>query len=307
LAGLRFSWLTLATVLTILTYYGRALRWAVMVRALGREPELGRLFSATAMGFTAIVLFGRAGEFVRPYLISVKEKVSFSSQLAAWFIERVCDMLAALLIFGYALALVGHSAAKVGPALQLTLRTGGYVVTIVGLACLFIMAAFSRSSDWSSRRIDALLTVLPDKWRGRISEFMSSFIIGAGCTRSAKALFELAGYTLLEWALLAFVYVASLKAFPSLSHLGVTDALILLGFVAFGSMVQLPGIGGGVQVATILVMTEIFRTPLEVASGLALINYVLGFVVVALIGIPLMLHEGFNWRKLREMEKETVL
>ena len=59
------------------------------------RPDVGlrSLISATAVGFTAVVFFGRPGEFVRPWLISVRERVPFSSQLAAWFIERIFDLL----------------------------------------------------------------------------------------------------------------------------------------------------------------------------------------------------------------------
>ena len=59
------------------------------------------LLSATVIGFTAITLFGRPGEFVRPYLIALKEKVPVTSQLAAWLLERIFDLLMALLLFGF--------------------------------------------------------------------------------------------------------------------------------------------------------------------------------------------------------------
>ena len=38
-----------------------------------------------------MVILGRAGELVRPYLISLKEQVPFSSQMAAWLLERILD------------------------------------------------------------------------------------------------------------------------------------------------------------------------------------------------------------------------
>jgi hypothetical protein len=42
---------------------------------------MSKLLTATVIGFTAITLFGRAGDFVRPYLIAVKEQVPLTSQL----------------------------------------------------------------------------------------------------------------------------------------------------------------------------------------------------------------------------------
>lgn len=302
LLRVHWLWLLAAALISLTTYYGRALRWAVMLRGLNRQPSVWRLFSATAVGFTAIILFGRAGELVRPYLISVKEKVSFSSQLAAWVIERICDLLAALLIFGSALALVGRSEAKVGPALQWTLRVGGYLAAFIGISSVLLFVALSRSSGGAARRVLDSLGFLPERWQARIRDFLGSFSAGAECTRSLPGVLSLAAYTALEWGLIILCYMASFQAFPALAGLGLTDVMILLGFVAFGSLVQIPGIGGGVQVATILVLTEIFRIPLEVATGIALIHYVITFIVILPIGIPLLVHDGINWRKLKEME-----
>lgn len=307
LVRMRWPWLLAAALLSLSTYYGRALRWAVMIRGINRQPNIWRLFSATAVGFTAIILFGRAGELVRPYLISVKEKVTFSSQLAAWVIERICDLLAALLIFGSALALVGRSGAKLGPALQWTLQVGGYLAAFIGVSCVLLFVALSRSSGGAGQRILDASGFLPERWQTKIRDFLSSFSSGAECTRSLSGVFSLAAYTALEWGLIILCYVAFFQAFPALAGLGLTDALILLGFAAFGSLVQIPGIGGGVQVATILVLTEIFRIPLEVATGISLVNYIITFIVITPIGLPLLVREGLNWRKLKEMEGGNLL
>src|ERR1041384_7646633 len=74
LSGLDWSWLALAAILAYATYYGRVLRWAVFLRPLRPKPGMWNLLKATVIGFTAVIFFGRPGEIVRPYLISVKEK-----------------------------------------------------------------------------------------------------------------------------------------------------------------------------------------------------------------------------------------
>src|SRR6266536_4347707 len=78
LAGLQWHWLLAAALCANSTYWVRALRWAVLIRPVRQHPRLANLFTATVIGFTAVTIFGRAGEFVRPYLISVKERVPFS-------------------------------------------------------------------------------------------------------------------------------------------------------------------------------------------------------------------------------------
>ena len=47
-------------------------------------------------------LSGRPGELIRPYLIAVREKTPFSSQMAIWLLERIWDLLIVLAMFGFA-------------------------------------------------------------------------------------------------------------------------------------------------------------------------------------------------------------
>ncbi|RPI08823.1 MAG: UPF0104 family protein, partial [Acidobacteriales bacterium] len=303
LLGLRWGWLLSAAFIALVSYYGRALRWRVMIRHLKPHPSLWGLFSATAIGFTAIVIFGRAGELARPYLISAKERVSFSSQLAAWLLERICDLLAALLIFAFALIQVGRSGVKAGPGLQWAMNVGGYVAGLAGLCCLlvfFLLRQYSRSME---QRLSAGLGFLPDHWRSKVQDLVNSFVLGVESTRQRGALLWLCLYTLLEWGLIVLCYFALFRSFPALAGLGITDVLILIGFVAFGSLVQIPGVGGGMQVVSIVVLTEIFHIPLEVAGGIALVIWVVTFVVIVPLGLLLAVHEGLNWKNLKEMEK----
>ena len=152
-ATLRWKWVGLACLFALATYFGRALRWAVLLKPVKPKPGIWNLFSATVIGFTAIALLGRPGEFVRPYLISVKEGVPFSSQLAAWLLERIYDLLMALAVFGFALGRVQNSGVVVGKGLGWVLAIGGWFVgltSIVILAILLVIRHFSEEMKSSS-------------------------------------------------------------------------------------------------------------------------------------------------------------
>lgn len=307
LLKLNWSWLALSAILGILTYYARALRWAVMLRPLKPSPKLFGLFSATAIGFTAIVIFGRPGEIVRPYLISTKEKVPFSSQLAAWLIERIFDMLTALLIFGFAMTQVARSHLAADSLLAWVLKGGGYVAAVVATATLSVFILFRQSSVRLKERLQGGLEFLPERVLAKVSKLLESFILGIECVKDSRNLLSLAFYTVVEWILIVLCFLACLKAFPALSSLGMVAALVLVGFVAFGSLVQIPGIGGGQQIMIVVVLTEVFHQPLEIASGMALVNYFMTFLIIVPFGLILLLHEGLNLKKLKEMEeKEPV-
>ena len=146
---LRWPWLAAASVLAYATYFGRALRWAVFLRPLRPHPRMGDLMKATIIGFTAIILLGRPGEFVRPYLISVKEEVPLTSQLAAWFLERLFDLLFALGIFGYGLSRLSVSHGHVGGALGWLFQVGGSLVWILSSVTLGLLIFLRRYACWA--------------------------------------------------------------------------------------------------------------------------------------------------------------
>ena len=86
-----------------------------------------------------------------------------------------------------------------------------------------------------------------------------------------------------------------------------TDVVIFLGFVAFGSIVQIPGIGGGIQVASIVVLTQIYGLSLEAATSLAIFIWIITFVVVVPFGFLCAFHEGINWSKLKHLPQDVPL
>jgi len=305
-AGVNWIWLLSSILLILFTYSGRALRWEVMLRPRETKPSFWNITSATVIGFTAIFLLGRPGELVRPYLISLKERVPFSSQMAAWLLERIFDLLAVLLIFGFSLARIPASDLPLGPALRWVLQTGGYLVAGLGAVCLLVLLVFRSFSDFAEHRIMSALTFLPDSARLRIAKAITAFSEGMRVTRNPANLALLCFYTLLEWAIIVGSLFAFFRAFPVTAAFSLTDVMIFVGFVAFGSIVQIPGIGGGVQVVAIVVLTQIFGMSLEAATGIALLNWILSFVIVVPFGLVLGFHEGLNWRKLRHLSEDVA-
>ncbi len=303
LAGVDWSWLALAMALILATYVGRAMRWEVMLRPLQKHTKLWRVFSATAIGFTAVVLFGRAGEPVRPYLIAKKEGVTFSSQVAAWVVERILDLLMVLVIFGIALSQISRSAIQHGPRVKLVLEAGGYTAGIIGVACLALLLGLRKFQGKVQERLMEGLAFLPAAMTVKIGKALHSFGEGMESMRSGRRTALLVVYTIVEWCVIAASFGCVFKAFPATHELGVTDIVILLGFVCFGSIVQIPGIGGGMQIVTVLILTEFFGISLEAASGIALVLWIITFVEIVPLGLVLAFHEGIQWRNLRHIEQ----
>ena len=51
--NIHWTWLAASICLMLLTYVGRAIRWEVMLRPLGRKLKIWKLTYDTAIGFTA--------------------------------------------------------------------------------------------------------------------------------------------------------------------------------------------------------------------------------------------------------------
>ena len=201
-----WSWLALAFSLVMATYVGRALRWEIMLRPLRKDASLWRLFTATAIGFTTVVLFGRAGEPVRPYLIAKKEGVSFSSQIAAWIVERILDLLMVLLIFGVALTQVSHSAIRPGPRTSVVLQVGGYTAGLTGAISLAILIGLRQFRSSVHQRLIRALSFLPERIVAKIQTILVSFEEGMQSTRGGWTTFLLVAYTVIEWLVIAAAY-----------------------------------------------------------------------------------------------------
>src|SRR5256885_12495872 len=129
--------LTIAIVLISLVYVFRAFRWGALLKPLS-TVRFADLFAATAIGFSGILLLGRAGEFVRPVVLSMRDpRVRPSASLVTIMVERIYDMTAVALVF--ALNLIWF---KPPPALEGSfdrVRIGGFglvAAIILGIAFL---------------------------------------------------------------------------------------------------------------------------------------------------------------------------
>ena len=302
-----WRWLAASILLMLLTYVGRALRWEVMLRPLGKKLSIRKLTSDTAIGFTAVVLLGRPGELVRPYLISMSAGVPFSSQMAAWLLERILDLLVVLLLFGFGLTRIPTHGLALGPGLQWVLSVGGYLVAVIGAACVLFLVLFRNFGEAGQRRILGAVTFLPEKHFQRVERTLAAFTQGMESTKNLGFLGLLLLYTVIEWAVIVGSYYTLFRSFPATSGFVITDVVVFLGFVAFGSIVQIPGIGGGIQVTSIVVLTQIYGLPFEAAAGVALFIWIVTFVVVVPFGFVCAFHEGINWSKLKHLPEDVPL
>jgi glycosyltransferase 2 family protein len=211
------------------------------------------------------------------------------------------------LFFGFALLWVPQHSRHFDPEIRTVLAAGGYVFGATGAICLLLLFAFRRPEGQAQQRILSALTFLPPDRYQRAERTLAAFSRGVDCMRNPKSLALLIGYTGLEWAIIVASCSALLRGFPVTLQLGAMDVLVLLGFVSLGSVVQVPGLGGGMQAATILALTRIYGVSLEAASGVALLFWVVSSLAIVPAGVACAFHEGLNWSKLKLLSAKQIL
>ena len=80
----------------------------------------------------------------------------------------------------------------------------------------------------------------------------------------------------------------------------VSQLLILMGASMAGSMLQLPAVGGGSQMATIATLSAVFDVPPEMAASCGILLWLVTFAAVVPVGLTLAHFERLSLRKLSE-------
>lgn len=96
--------IALGVAMVMFCYWLRAARWAALIKTQKEVTSLS-LFGSQVIGFTAVALFGRLADLVRPYLAARRITLSVTSQIAVYTVERMFDIGTTGLIFSMALLL----------------------------------------------------------------------------------------------------------------------------------------------------------------------------------------------------------
>ncbi|HXX21030.1 MAG TPA: lysylphosphatidylglycerol synthase transmembrane domain-containing protein [Candidatus Acidoferrum sp.] len=304
-----WSLLILSLIAIYACYALRALRWVRLCRPLG-EAHFGNVYSATLMGFACTFLLGRAGEPVRPVLIARRDSLSISRMFGIYIVERVFDMAATAVIAIVAL-LMFERQQSAGPANDLVMKSArsAGAVLLAGLAAAvgFLVYFRYQGAAWLAARLNQ--TKWREGFRGKIVVLLQGFSEGLQGIQTWGDLVVASGYTAAHWVLVVLVYCWVIRAFPgSLSSIGLGAIVLVVAFTLVGSAAQLPVAGGGSQAATFLVLTLIFGVEKEPAAVASIVVWLVTFAACCLVGVPLLLREGWSMGELRRMvrEKEQV-
>jgi glycosyltransferase 2 family protein len=292
--------LLMCSILGIYCCYAiRALRWMRFSRFVG-ATKFSTVFPSTLVGFTCSLMLGRAGEPVRPLLIAKKDSLSVPGTFAIYVVERLFDIAATMILAYIALRSVRVAPTdKWQPLLRIARSSsiGLFLVLLLGIGLL--VAIRFKGPGMLNRRFAG------NRWGAKISALLESFAAGLRIIHSWTDLAVAVAYSVVHWVLLIIVYLLVAHAFEGkMGHLTFSGATLVCAFTLIGSAIQVPGIGGGAQVASFLAFTVLLGVEKEAAAAASVVLWLVAFASCSLLGLPLLLREGWSFGA---MKNPTVL
>jgi glycosyltransferase 2 family protein len=288
-----------ALMLIYLGYILRAVRWKIFLQPVRPRTKVSALVSPTLVGFTGLALLGRAGEFIRPYLIARRTDLSFSSQLAAWTVERIFDVGAFTVLMVLAIFLPSALPSIPHPEYYVRFREGGFF--LIGLVVVLTAAAIviKRSGESVAQFVELKFGHLSANFGHKLGQRIREFGEGLNTIQGPLSFLMLTAVSVGMWYIIDLAYqeVTHSYGVPSL-EIPVSQLLILMGASMLGSMLQLPAVGGGSQMATIAALSSVFDVPPEIAASCGILLWLVTFAGVIPLGLILAHHERLSLRKL---------
>jgi uncharacterized protein (TIRG00374 family) len=292
--------------LIYIAYFMRAWRWKIFLKPARPKTRAIDMVSPTLVGFTGLALLGRAGEFIRPYLIARRTDMPVSSQIAVWGVERIFDIGAFTVLMMLAIFLPSALPSIPHPEYYLRFRELGFVLTalVAGttIAAVVIRRNGDRVATWMEERFGHLSSNLGHKLGEKVREFG----MGLDTIHGPLSLLWLTLVSVGMWYIIALAYHEVTHAYAvDALEIPVSQLLILMFSSMLGSMLQLPAVGGGSQIATITTLSSVFDVPPELAASCGILLWLVTFAAVVPSGLLLAHHERLSLRKLSEESHQT--
>ncbi len=284
--------------LIYMTFWLRSLRWSVFL-SVNKKVSAFSLLGPQLIGFTAVALFGRLADVIRPALVARKVQLPVSSQIAVYTIERMFDLGAAAIIFSGALLF----APKDLPHHEIFVRTG--VISLLGTAMIAVFAVVVRVAGGAvAGPVEAMLGGLSRGIAASVAEKIRGFRDGLNAVSSAQDFLVTAAISLAMWALIGLAYVETLHAFvdtPQLATVSFSRTMLLMGASIGASLLQFPILGWFTQIAaTAVSMNAFYGAPIEAATACGALLLGVTFLSIIPMGLVFARLEHVSLKKVAE-------
>jgi uncharacterized protein (TIRG00374 family) len=287
---------------TVLTYFLRAWRWGSLLAPLAPVP-LSDLFAATFVGFMTGLLVPRAGEVVRPYLISRRHPIRTSAGFASIILERLLDVVSVLLLFALYLYVLPTPPAQTRGPLLGYLKLGGALAGVAAVGVLAVLLLLHGHAAAVVAVLRRVLAPIPKRWVDAVAQAVATFAEGLAVLKASPAhLAVIFGQSILVWLSICLGIWWNNLAFGL--DLPFHTSFLMVAFLTVGVAVPTPGAVGGFHEFYLLALTQAFGVDHHTAAAAGIACHALSNLPVLVLGLALLGREGLTMGKVADMTEQ---
>jgi len=264
--------------------------------------KVSNAFWITLIGYMTNSVSGTrvGGEFLRAFLMKLREDIGFFEGFSSVCVERVLDLLGIVAIGVFSLSF--FSSDLVLP--QLFVNSFRIVGTLV-LAAIMGLILGTRKERELSELLGRLLALirLPEKWQTKLLDFFKALVVGArGISTDYRSLALILVLTFVTWFLRGVSIYAMFMAFG----LDLSPGLVLLGSMILQLTFIFPSPPGqaGTYEGAFAAIFVVLGLTLEEVLPMALLNHVLYFSLMLLLGWIGMAKMNISFQQLKSLREE---
>lgn len=292
---IRLEFLAIFLFNIYLVFVIRAYRWKLLIPNSNNEPKItfSNLFDSTMIGFFAsFVLPLRAGEFIRPLTLSKWSGLSFGSLFASIVVERVLDILALLVFFGYLLVNLNNVPEIVNQAAYGLGALACFILTFIVIC--YVAPSFLKSL---TEKIFSVIFFGPfQKFKKSFLELSSDFIDGMQAVKSFSQLIQIIFSSLIIWFLMSVFYASGISAFSEPSSLlkGISVNVLVALSVSIPSA---PGFIGTFQLGCSLALEKLYSFSHEFTLAYSLLVHLFQIAFVILFAVYIFYKRNISMKE----------
>ena len=274
ISTMSWEWVPLSMLFGYLAYVFRGLRWDLLIKPLGFEPQKSTLIHAIAFGYLFNVAIPRSGEIMRCTAVNKVKEIPISKLFGHVLLERLIDFI--LLGICILLALffnyddfISFSDDFVSP------QPSTYIYILLGVLLIF---AISKARH----------KILPNKILEKIDSFINGIKQGFLSIRNIKHKLLFSIYTVLIWVCYLLMTVVCFYCFLETEHLTMGQGIFILVAGAFGMVMPTPAGIGSYHFFVVAALITI-NIEEDVATAFALVVHTSQTIMIIAAGIVAMI------------------
>jgi len=231
------------------------------------------------------VLPARAGEFIRAYMFSKQEDVSFSASFATIVVERLLDLLLFLLllvgVLFFSADILSQGSSGANHNLMNIMKGFGWSSFAIFIALLSFFVLLQYKNDLAMKIVEICIKPFPRKFGEKIVSMVHAFTDGLMILKDVRGFFASLALSLPVWAAMVLTYYPINLAFGIDLPMIPSVLIISLTIGIFISVFPTPAFLGSFHLGCVVALHEIFGIPEAIAASYGIIAWLvpMGFII----------------------------